>query len=483
MKTLLETISGFDSSNAAEIAKLHNLIEHYTHANRCEVEGVSLITVRDLVKYSDDKLRENGYAITLAQFREDCAKYLALAAKDPILYNSRLKRLHRSYTTFEDAFISGRIYNKAVLEEMQAHFAKTLKQCYSHGDINDKKMPVELAQRIASLLDAEICSFNKMWSTNAISPELAREYIKSFQAQFVAKWRAGLLPQCISQCLDAEKRHLNSVERLLHCFRTNQLTPDINAQIVEKVVAEIRGDINAKRINQNNALGAAILALKNNLLNPENFEILSELIVQWQKNDLSPEARLIFEQRVSLVIEKMKPNLEIDLSSQFDNLAADNFLRNVQLGASYSKEVLEATVGCVLSLTKPALLVSSDHQANELPCKKLIDNEVMKKLCALLISKDLTEQEFGFIKEVVFAELRAIDTNLVRQVWVGHSSDVMRQCCEENVMLKSELARLAEQVNQLMKSQPEAVKPVQNVETKGDDKPSSLSGYMLFGKK
>ncbi len=460
MKILEQILLELDAQNLAKaINDINNQLDYYTKY-KMEVEGVSLIPVRDLLdpKFTDDVLRKNGYILTIAQFKEDCAKFLELAAKNPILYNSRLKRLHRSYHVLIENYTKGNVHNKAVTAEITKHFAETILASYCNGVIDGKKMPTELSSQIAQTVEEEIGNLNINWYANKLAVDTKKEFTDAISVQLLNDWQKKLLEPAICKQLDEEKTSINSIEALQSHFRERKLPNATQDTIKAAVIEEIKKDIEAGKLTQSNALGAQYNSIRNSILENSHFNVVTYLINNWKNKQVTPDVSHQLEKYISDVIGRMKQNLESSLTQQFEQLATQVFLDKL-LSGQYSKDLAETLQKYSLAFAKKILLsLNSDDLKNPSKCKDTVYSQVMNQLHKNWLNGKLSSSVNEFIKESVFAFLNEFDDKIQEQVWPNKNKQFVEKLIRENAEIRNELAGIKKLLAQLVPQNQENAK-------------------------
>ncbi len=483
-----------DSTNMAQDIK--HIIGRIDTMLNSEVEGLSLMTIRDhLPKHSDDILREKGYILTIAQFKDACKHYLALDEKDFIRYNSVLKRLHRGYEAFVKSYEKGKIVNKTVSAEMQKHFTETMQSCYSNG--SERKMPTDLSNRIHKMTIDMIEKLNDAWFKNATPADINKEFTTLLEIELLNDWHRGNLGMVIEKQLQEEKKRINSVDALVTHFRENKLPAEVEDRIKQAIIARLYADVDGLVINELSPLGSTISNLYNKRTKKDYTSTFSEIILNWQNNQLAPDASEQLRKCVESVIGGMKLELEKNLAQQFDQLAAHTFLEKLQKSL-FPKNVIEVMHEYSLATAKSNLqLMSSGNDDGLSICKNTISSEVMTHLHDDWIKGGVTVKEAEYIHTEVFADLKELDDKIKQRVYFNDAmknqqKDIADQQVQinnlntANTEMKAQIAALQEIVAKLIPNAQQSAAVSANNTAKAaiveEKSAQSFSGFGLFNK-
>lgn len=405
------------NSPEKSLAALHAFISSNSK-NKPEVEAISLMCVRDFIdpRHTDKELRDNGYVLTIAQFEEDCEKFLRLVNDDPISYNSRLKRLHHGYNALIQQYTKGQVRNKVVMEELSKRFAIELLSYYTNSNPEARKLPDELRQKIASMFEIKVEKLNDEWIKKQLGGDTGKEFNEVLISQLLKEWQANTLDANISKQLVEEKNKINTVGALLAYFQNNKLPNGVQEAIKGAIIEELKQKVEALQITTTSALGSEIQAIKLGSLRNDNYFIMNKLIDVWQNQKTSGEVTRQFEDIAKLVIEKMKPDLETRLVQQFEQVATKIFLEKVQDGAYY-KELHESVRAKTLAIVKQTILPMLNSDRDSSKCKEAVYKDVMGQLHDGWVKGQLSERSADFLKDIVFASLKGLDKQLVDKVW------------------------------------------------------------------
>ncbi len=409
-----------------------------------DVRAVSLMTIRDALdkKFTNSMLRDQGYILTIAQFTEDCKKFLALSAEDPISFNSHLKRLHRGFVALKLNYIENKVSNHAVLSEMKEHFATVILDCYTNGSSDGSKMPEGLSKEIALLIQAEVEALKGKWFSNTLLKDYKEEFSTLLSAQLLSDWTKGILPTLISKQLEAEKEEMNSVKALMGCLHQNKLPKEIQDKIMASVITEISDEINAAKIQPNSPLGAAFRTIREESLQNSNYSIISRLIQKWQNDKVTNEVLPGLEKYITRVIDKLKPSLEASLTKEFEQISVHVFLGKLQTG-KYLLNLSEAMNKYASEIVKNAFLYNQGTNSVDLPkCRAVVSSAAMGALQGLWLSGKLAEKEVDFIKNAIFAPLQELDEKIQQRVWSNGTTHAISNLVTENKNLRSEVTDL-----------------------------------------
>lgn len=422
MKVIEQILLELDMQNLAKtIHDIHGQLDYYSK-HKVEVEAISLLPIRDLLdpKYTDDVLRNNGYILTIAQFKEDAAKFLELAANDPILYNSRLKRLHRGFQVLQKNYVKGDIRNKVVIAEIKKQFTDSLVASYCQGASDGEKMPGELSNRIAQTLQRVIEDINKEWLKNTLFADAKTELTDKLISHLYEDSQKDRLDPAISKQLQIEKNKINSVDALLSHFREKKLPEQVQNKLQSTIIGEITKEVEAEHITTTSELGSTIKTTSGTLLGQNlQFRAYQLLIANWQNKQISSGAANQLEAIIRGVIDKAKPELESTLKEQFDKLAARIFLEKLQQG-EWPDSIMNVMQAYTSAITKQLFMHASDSN-NLQKCRELINKNAMLYLHGEWVGGKLTAKENNFIKEIVFATLNEIDDKIQERVWPNNN--------------------------------------------------------------
>ncbi len=467
------------------IHEINDQIVYYSK-HRHGVEGISLMSIRDhLINYSDDFLRGNGYILNIAQFKEDCEQYLKLAAKDPILYNKSLKRLHRGLVVLKRDYVNGKLRNKVVSDEMQKHFTEVMQSCYSHG--TERKIPDSLRVRIESLIAIHVAKLNESWFGNTLPPKLTYEFSHLLETYLLSDWRERKLSPSIMKLLDEEKSKINSIDAIIALFQERTLEGDAQDKIFSALNARLQVLILGKKITaKSNALGKLLISTKVKttlgILNPDENEYIERVIRMWQSKIVNEEASMVLKEHIAEVIKEMKIDLDNALSQQFEKLSVQHFIRSLYK-ADCSKVTQDEMKQYALSMANTTLrFMRSSNPAELSLCSEFISNEVMNQLHGEWISNTLSDVERNFISETVFASLNELDEKVQHYVW-KHESVQSKQFAS----MQREIAELKEMIVELVSQSQQSVRPSAPNNTtvvRVEEKPAEhSSSFGFFGRK
>ncbi|MBA3535589.1 MAG: hypothetical protein H0T84_03110 [Tatlockia sp.] len=447
MKILEQILLELDPKNLdASMKILQDQLDYYTNHNM-ETKGISLLPVRDLLskQCTDESLRKQGYILTIAQFKEDCAKFIKLADSDPILYNAYLKRLHRSYQVLLQNYVIGNIKNAGLVGEMKALFSDTLQSFYQGS--NNKKMPEKLRNDIEEQLGSEVKQLYMSWHNNKpkkLRDDIQTEVTSLLAKQLLADWQNKGLHPSITKYLEMEKNTINSIEVLIEWFRKKQLLANqskINSQVIEAIVS----DIQAEKLTVYDELGLTINQITQLSLKKDNVSVVSELILRWQNTQTTPQVSIKISEYVAKLITKMRQDLDSSLTEEFSQLAVyafldkfqQNYLENEELGAAMKEYGLKTA----------SLFLLADSLPN---CRETIYATVMEKLHNDWVSGKFSVEISDFIKESVFSSLSQLDDEIQEKVWPNSTRHGIKQVISDNAELQKQVTGLTEMVKQLM---------------------------------
>jgi len=446
MKTIEMILLDLNKNNVNESAEAIQKQIDFFAGTRIEVDCISLMPVRDLLKgpkYADNILRSNGYILSIAQFKEDSEKFIKLAEKDPILHNSKLKRLYRAYQVLLENYINRNIHNKVVLDEMKGIFSQTLLDDY----FSDKKMPKALSERIATMTEIEVEQLNGNWFKNNLVGESKKEFTNLLSSQLLCDWRAKNLDSGIMNQLEKEKDKINSIEALLTHFREKKLPTEIQDRIKAAVIAHI--ETNKTRINPGTELSDRIIAIRNARVDNAINSVLSEIIFEWQNTQSSDAVSKQLGVFVTEVIATMKKDLESGLTHQFDQLTTQIFLGKLQ-GNEYQPDLAKTTQKYAFTVAKQLLLPVTGGTDNLSKCKEVIYGQVMSELHKQWMNGGrLSGDESNFIKERTFASLNEIGDKIQENVWPNKNKQKMEALLQDNNALRTGVNELKTEVNEL----------------------------------
>lgn len=452
MKVIEKLLFEMNSQNMAEsLDKIQAQIKYFAK-NKMDVEGISLMTIRDQldITLTDKILRDNGYILTIAQFKEDSEKFIRLADNDPISFNSRLKRLHNSYLLLRENYSKGTVKNKAVIDEMTKRFSEIILSSYCGND-DAKKMPEELWAKIGKMIENEIEQLNDNWLKDKLSLETKKEFNDLLSTRLLQDWQNTLLDANVITILQGEKDSINSVAALLVHFRNNKLPEDTQGNILTAVIEELNNEISGGKLTASSALGSEINVITNNSLRKDPYFIVSRLVSNWQNTQTSTEVTKQLEKHISCVIGKMKENLQPRLTQQFEQMATQIFTEKLRAGEYNNKqELLDVIKKHTLSIAKQLLLSSEPEVSSVSKCKEAIYKDVMHQLQDEWTSNRLSENENLFIQENVFSFLDDIDNKIRSTVWLTNTKHTVEKVSKENGELRKEVNELKRLMTQLL---------------------------------
>ncbi len=438
-------------NNPKTIVDIHAQLDYYAK-NNMQVEGISLMSIRDKLHptYTDEILRRNGYILTIADFKEDCQKFFELADKNPILYNSRLKRLHRSYQVLMESYTKGTVSNKAVAAEISKKLADTLLINYWQGSDEYKTMPTELRARIMSMFDVEVENLHKNWCTNKLGSDNKNELTDAVCSKLVDDCQNKRLPQIIYKQFEDEKSKINSVAALLSQFQERKLPQETQDIIKSATVEQIKNEIDANKLVTSSALGDYYNNVYNSSIDKSHFKTASQIINNWQNKQVTTDVAIELEKHICDVLNRMKQNLENNLTQQFEQYAIQIMLEKMHTGY-YKGEIVESLQKYSLAIAKQYLLSNKQAELDRLPkCKSTIYTELMTQLHMSWLSGKLSQVENEFIKESVFAELHELDEKIQEKVWPNKNKRYVEQLIRENAEMRNKLSHVEKLLEQLI---------------------------------
>lgn len=465
------------------LAALHAFISSNSK-NKSEVEAVSLMCVRDFIdpRHTDKELRDNGYVLTVAQFEEDCEKFLRLVNDDPISYNSRLKRLHHGFNALIQQYTKGQVRNKVVIEELSKRFAIELLSYYNNSNPEARKLPDELRQKIANMFEIKVEKLNEEWIKKQLGGETGKEFNEFLVAQLLKDWQSNALDSNISKQLVEEKNKINTVGALLAYFQDNKLPNGVQEAIKGAIIEELKQKVEALQITTTSALGSEIQAIKLSSLRNDNYFIMNKLIDVWQNQKTSGEVTRQFEDIAKLVIEKMKPDLETRLVQQFEQIATKIFLEKVQEGAYY-KELHESVRGKTLAIAKQSLLpmLNSDRETSK--CKEAVYKDVMGQLHDGWVKGQLSERVADFLKDIVFSSLKGLDKQLTDKVWSNNDRVELHALRRDMAEMIAAMKELKGQITPVVPRFESSSAATSSAATTADAKALPSSAFNFFSSK
>lgn len=423
MKPIEKLLLALDLQNMAKtVAAIQNQIDL---SSAGDAEGISLMLVRDSLntKYTDSVLREKGYILTIAQFQEDAEKFLSLAVKSPLLYDSQLKRLHRSYHVLISSYEKGTMKNKTVIAEIKNHFIKIMLACFCEGQNKGSKMPRELITWVNKQINVEIDNLNDGWYKNKLSVQVNKKFTDVLSFNLRRDWQGKTLDPIIFAKLQAERDKVQGKKVLLKLFKEKKLTVEAQDFIYERVISDVVDDIGADKINPYSKLGLALNDVRlNGTLVGHPAKIAAKLISNWQNNQIELEAGKAFE----VYVENAAAMLEQNFESLFSEIAIANFLENLSKG-KYG-DSFEKTMR---SYTLPIAKEVSELEEN----KEIVYTNVMSSLHDQWISGKLLANENRFIEINVFAGLEKLDSRILDQVWKAKTDSKVEELSKQVTQL------------------------------------------------
>lgn len=429
---------------------VNNHIETCAEDN-ADTQGISLMTIRDLLdeKFTDEFLRAHGYVLTIAQFKEDVIKHLALKAEDPIKHNSALKRLHRAYVALKESYIHNKVFNFAVQNELKKHFRDVIMKAYTHGNANGRKIPEALNNRISQLMRLEVESLSAQFLVNTLPADSNNEFSQVIAAELLMDWRAGKLAPAIQAQLLAEKSEINSVKALSKHFQHNALPQEVHEMIMANLISEVSSAIDAGKILPNSPLGAAIRKTREDLLQNSNFSIISDIISKWLNSELALNVAEDLVKHVEKVICNLKPLLEANLTKEFDRISVRVFLSKLQERKFSQKEITEPMQKYALLISEKFLLFTHGTESESLlKCKDNLASAAMHNLHESWLSGKLLENEAAFLLDSTFEVLQDIDEKIQQKMWSNGTSQTVSQLLDENQALRREVMEIRETMAQ-----------------------------------
>lgn len=435
MRTIEQILLDLNATNLTEQIKLiNNQLEYYIN-HKMEANGISLIPVRDLLdkQYTDKDLRANGYILTATQLKEDADKFIELAEKNPILYNSILKRLHRSIQVFEQNYVSGNMKNETVIKEVKKHFLDTLQSSYS--DKENSKMPEKLRQLIDKKIEDKIGQHNANWYKNTLSDDINVEFSELLTKKLLEDFKKNTLTPDVKNKLLLEKNAINSVDALITCFRKKELPSDIQGNIKNNLIDMIKIEMEAGHITSNDPLGSIINTYRNQSLRADReYDAISKVIINWQNKQTADDVSEGLEKYLRSVVNNMKQTLDSNLTQQFEELAVKVFIDKLQ--QSQYQENLNSI------MSEYSLITLRQLNLNNLPkCREAIYIDVMNQLHEQWIKGELPETK-DFIQKTVFAFLHEVDDKIQEKVWPNKMKRGIEELVNDNAKLHSKVEKL-----------------------------------------
>jgi len=476
MRTIEQILLDLNPKNLPEKMKdINKQLEYYT-THTMEANGISLIPVLDLLdeRYTDHTLRANGYILTVAQLKEDAKKFLDLAEKDPILYNSVLKRLHRSIKVLEQNYVIGNIKNTSVIQEVKKHFLDTLQFSYI---TKNSQMPQQLRQLIDQKIEEQASQLNLNWYKNNLDPNINTELSELLIKKLLEDSKKNGLNSDIKNKLTLEKNAINSVDALINCFRRKELPSNIQENILTNLINIIKTEISAEKITTNDDLGATINAYQT--LKGQH-DAISKIIINWQNNQTIPAVSVKLEKYLGKVIGDMKQLLDSNLTEQFEHLAVKAFVDKLQ--QNQYQENLNSIMS-KYSLTVIKELLPSNLE-NLPKCREAIYADVMDQLHQQWIQGGLPETR-NFIQKTVFAFLYEIDDKIQEKVWPNKKKEGIEELIRDNTEMRSKITKLEtmlEQQNKILEKVLMHISPHALTNSNANDSAEHLSIKMgMFG--
>lgn len=445
---------------------------------RMEVEGISLISVLDLLdkKYTEESLRQNGYILTVAHLKDDAETFLKKAQDNPILYNSHLKRLYRSILSFQDHYASGGVRNAIAIEEIKALFAKKILAAYTEGD-SHSKMPTSLGDRIGKQVKEELGRLNSAWYKKGLPQHTNDLFTRVFSKRLLADWQAGKLDRDVTDKLLENKQTINSIEALISCFRDKKLPETVQAKIRSALIKELDTEIRGEKMTQYDALGALVKEKRNESLQNDMFSVLNTLISEWQTHQMGTEASKRMEVYLAKVMKEMKPELDNSLTKQFHELAVNAFLDKLQDGQYKNKLSMEKYSEAVVEEE----LLSYDEEDNIQAFRQKVYANVMDILHDQWVSGKLTSDVAKYLRETVFNFLNATANDIKSQVWPNASKGKV-QGLESQLNTQAQMIATLMQKVEALTNGAKAQKKVSEKSEDSVEKPTSTGGFSLFSK-
>lgn len=420
---------------------------NYYRANNVDPQGISLMTVLDLLdaSYNCEALRKSGYILTLADFQSDAAKFLRLSAENPIIYNTQLKRLFRSYGIFKEKYLKGLVFNREVVDEVSKQFAETMLTAYTASSTNATALPTTLAEKITHALATEASKFNANWLASRLHRDTDREYTNKLSQRLLKLWENDGLPENIARQLVQEKSQINNVGALTKYFHDMGLPEDAMEAISKQIIEDIIADTQSGKLTTNSALGALISHNKATILMKGDYNRISPILKSWHKDNVADDVARELEKYIQSVIESLREGIIAKLSDEFSQLTVKQFLTGVRNG-KYDHDVCTDVQKLTGDLAKEVLLVQDPSKHTELAeSLKQINHDAMTALHNDWIQGRLTQAENTFVSDKVFAQLDDVAAKIQANIWISQVNADTADMRAENTALRKEVAKLSEE--------------------------------------